>query len=273
MKKKSAVVTTTAVSLGLATILTISAVAPSYAKSHKTTGSAFSSSSTAAPTASGSSTRVAPATVSVNFTVTNVPAAYTDAATAAKHLLFKVVPLAADATSAPATPPAPAFGAKGPKGAPDNDGDGPGANGGAWTPSTTSTTAPTTGSTSAPTTSSTAAPTFGDNDGDGPGLGDGDGHGRGHGHGRGGFGPEGKFSNLTLSNGTLTGTITVPAGRTAGVQKVGVYPYFAADSANNVAAKSGTPVMLTITTVADATTGALTASVTASTGNVSLSLG
>jgi hypothetical protein len=31
--------------------------------------------------------------------------------------------------------------------------------------------------------------------------------------------------------------------------------------------------MLTITTVADATTGALTASVTASTGNVSLSLG
>jgi hypothetical protein len=238
MKKKSVVVTTTAVSLGLATILTVSAVAPSYAKSHKTTGSAFSSSSTAAPTASDSSAKVAPATVSVNFTVTNVPTSYTDAATAAKHLLFKVVPLAADATSAPATPPAPAFGAKGAKGAPDNDGDGPGRFGG------------------------------------------GDGHGRGHGHGKGGFGP-GKggfgpgtmFSNLTLSNGTLSGTITIPAGRTAGVQKIGVYPYFAADSANNVAAKSGTPVMLTITTVADTSTGALSASVTASSANITLSLG
>ena len=272
MKKKSVVVTTTAVSLGLATILTVSAVAPSYAKSHKTTGSAFSSSSTAAPTASDSSAKVAPATVSVNFTVTNVPTSYTDAATAAKHLLFKVVPLAADATSAPATPPAPAFGAKGAKGAPDNDGDGPGANGGAWTPSTSTTSAPTAGSTAAPTISSTAAPTFGDNDGDGPGR-FGGGHGRGHGHGKGGFGPGTMFSNLTLSNGTLTGTITIPAGRTAGVQKVGVYPYFAADSANNVAAKSGTPVMLTITTVADATTGALSASVTASSANITLSLG
>jgi hypothetical protein len=238
MKKKSVVVTTTAVSLGLATILTVSAVAPSYAKSHKTTGSTFSSSSTAAPTASYSSAKFAPATVSVNFTVTNVPTSYTDTATAAKHLLFKVVPLAADATSAPATPPAPAFGAKGAKGAPDNDGDGPGRFGG------------------------------------------GDGHGRGHGHGKGGFGP-GKggfgpgtmFSNLTLSNGTLSGTITIPAGRTAGVQKIGVYPYFAADSANNVAAKSGTPVMLTITTVADASTGALSASVTASSANITLSLG
>jgi hypothetical protein len=238
MKKKSVVVTTTAVSLGLATILTVSAVAPSYAKSHKTTGSAFSSSSTAAPTASDSSAKVAPATVSVNFTVTNVPTSYTDAATAAKHLLFKVVPLAADATSAPATPPAPAFGAKGAKGAPDNDGDGPGRFGG------------------------------------------GDGHGRGHGHGKGrfgpgkgGFGPGTMFSNLTLSNGTLSGTITIPAGRTAGVQKIGVYPYFAADSANNVAAKSGTPVMLTITTVADTSTGALSASVTASSANITLSLG
>ena len=272
MKKKSVVVTTTAVSLGLATILTISAVAPSYAKTHKSTGSAFSSSSTAAPTASDGATKVAPATVSVNFTVTNVPTSYTDAATAAKHLLFKVVPLAADATSAPATPPAPAFGARGAKGAPDNDGDGPGANGGAWTPSTSTTPAPSTSSTAAPTTSSTAAPTFGDNDGDGPGA-PGNGHGRGRGHGKGGFGPGNMFSNLTLSNGTLTGTITIPAGHTAGVQKVGVYPYFAADSATNVAAKSGTPVMLTITTVADATTGALSASVTASSADITLSLG
>jgi len=263
MKKKSVVVTTTAVSLGLATILTVGAVAPSYAKTLKATGNAFSSSSTAAPTASGKSTKVAPATVSVNFTVTNVPTSYTDAATAAKHLLFKVVPLAADATSAPATPPAPAFGAKGAKGAPDNDGDGPGANGGAWTPSTSTT--------AAPTTSTTAAPTFGDNDGDGPGA-NGFGEGRGRGHGKGGFGFDKQFSNLTLSNGTLTGTITIPAGRTAGVQKIGVYPYFAADSANNVAAKSGTPVMLTITTVADATTGALSASVTASSANITLSL-
>lgn len=267
MKKSVALVTTTAVSLGLATILTVSAVAPSFAATHKTTGSAFSSSSTASGTNNGS-TKVAPATVSVNFTVTNVPSAYTTAAAAAKNLLFKVVPLASDATSAPATAPVPSFGAKG---APDNDGDGPG-HGGAWTPSGTSTTAPTTGTTPAPTTSRTAAPTFGgDNDGDGPAAGKG--KGRGHGHGPAGFGPGASYTNLVLSNGTLTGTITVPAGRTAGVQKLGVYPFFAADAANNVAAKTGTPVMLTITTVADATTGALTASVTGSSSSLAFSIG
>ena len=253
--KKHIAVTTTAVSLGVATLLTMSAVAPAMAKSHTASGNSFTTSTTkkaaSGTTTSGSNAPTAPKFATVNFTVTGVPSAYADAATAAKHLVFKVVPLAADATSAPATPPVPPFG-KGPKG--DNDGDGPGvANGaaGAWAPSATGTTTP------AP--SATGAPSFGagDNDGDGPAAGMGMRMGRGHGpmgHGKGmglGHGPQ--ITNLVLSNGTLTGTISVPAGRTAGVEKFAVYPTVVADSANNIAAKTGTPVLLTVTTAADGT--------------------
>jgi hypothetical protein len=229
--KKHIAVNTTAVSLGVATLLTVSAIAPAMAKSHTTSGSSFSSSSLKSATTTGTATpaptAAAPKFATVNFTVTGVPSAYTDAATAAKHLVFKVVPLAADATSAPATPPVPPFG-KGGKGAPAG--------------------APT-GAPAAPT-SATGAPSFGgDNDGDGPGAGFG--HG---GKGRGpGFGHGPQITNLVLSNGTLTGTISVPAGRTAGVEKFAVYPTVVADSANNVAAKTGTPVLLTVTTAADGT--------------------
>jgi hypothetical protein len=244
------------------------------AKSQSNPGSSFSTSNVKKATTTGTATPAPTAAAhkfaTVNFTVTGVPSAYTDAATAAKHLVFKVVPLAADATSAPATPPVPPFG-KGGKGAPagapsgapsfggDNDGDGPGAGighgkghgpkgnsgGGAWTPSGT-TPAP-----SATGTPAAGAPGFGggDNDGDGPGAGFG--HG---GKGRGpGFGHGPQITNLVLSNGTLTGTISVPAGRTAGVEKFAVYPTVVADSANNVAAKTGTPVLLTVTTAADGT--------------------
>ena len=281
--KKHIAVTTTAVSLGVATLLTISSMAPAMAKTHNTSGSSFSSSSSrtgANGTPTPGATPVAPKFTTVNFTVTGVPAAYTDAATAASHIVFKVVPVAADATSAPATPPVPAFG-KGGKG--DHDGDGPGAGAsGGWTPpaasgsSSSSTATPAPAPTGAPTfgAPTAGAPTFGtpDNDGDGPAAGAGAGFGKGHGghgdHGKGrgpGFGPGTAITNLVLTNGTLTGTISVPAGRTAGVQKFAVYPTVVADSANNVAAKTGTPVLLTVTTAADGTaTVAASAAITVS---------
>jgi len=255
--KKQFAVTTTAVSLGVATLLTMSAVAPASAKSHSTSGSSFSSASLKAAstdTATPAATPTAPKFATVNFTVTGVPAAYTDAATAAKHLVFKVVPLAADATSAPATPPVPAFG----KGAPADStagapaagdaagkgcggkGHGPKGQGGdaAW--------APAAGSTAAPAPSTSAAPTTGTPAAGAPNFADGAGH-----KGKGGKGHGPQITNLVLTNGTLTGTISVPAGRTAGVQKFAVYPTVVADSANNVAAKTGTPVLLTVTTAAD----------------------
>jgi hypothetical protein len=274
MNKKSVVFTTTAVSLGLATVLTLSAVAPSMAAtSHKNTKSVSSTAKSAKTGASFSVTQDARKFTTVNFKISNVPSTITDAATAAKLLVVKVVPLATDATSAPATAPVPTFGGSGDARtgapafgnghAPDNDGDGPGANGaGGWTPSG-----------SATTTSTRTAPTFGngqggDNDGDGPAAGFGGPRG-GHGHGGHGFGgPRGmQFSNLTLANGVLSGTIQIPGDEVANVQKWGVYLSIAADSANGIAAQSATPVMVTVTTAAD-----LTATVTATSGDIALAL-
>ena len=277
--KKSVVLTTTAASIGLATVLTLSAVAPSMAKSssHSANNSAAAKTATGTGVAFGA-TQDARKFTSVNFTITNVPSTITDAATAAKLLVVKVAPLAADATAAPATPPVPTFSGKsgdarpdftlgasgdvrgpgfgkgghGPRG--DHDGDGPKGAGaqGAWTPGT----AP------AAPLSGDARPVFGDNDGDGP-------KGPRGGHGpMGGHGPRGpQLTNLSLVNGVLTGTLQLPGAPVAGAQKFAVYLSIAADSSNGIAAQSATPVMVTVTTAAD-----LTPSVTANTGNVTLAI-
>ena len=97
--KKSVALTTTAASIGLATALTLSAVAPSMAKTSSHTNTATSSSAKSA-TGTGLSfgtTADARKFTSVNFTITNVPSTITDAATVAKLLVVKVAPLAADA--------------------------------------------------------------------------------------------------------------------------------------------------------------------------------
>ncbi|MDE2409789.1 MAG: hypothetical protein KGL72_05725, partial [Actinomycetales bacterium] len=184
--------------------------------------------------------------------------------TAAKLLVVKVVPLAADATSAPATPPVPTFGSGDVRfgsgdvrghHAPDNDGDGPGANGaGGWTPGSTS-------------DARATAPNFsGTGDARGNHFG---GPRGGHGHGGHGFGgPRGmQLSNLSLANGVLTGTIQIPGDEVANVQKWGVYLSIAANSASGIAAQSATPVMVTVTTAAD-----LTPTVTATSGEIALVL-
>lgn len=251
--KKSVLVTTTAATLGLATVLTFAAVSPSMAKTAKHTTTAVSATAKTKVGNGSFDARVAPKTASLSFTVSNVPAAYASAAALGKQLVVRVVPLASTATSAPATPPVPAFGgpnfgSKDARG--DNDGDGPAFNPGA---------APT-----APTTSGTAttAPSFGsgdvrgDNDGDGPGFGPGGNGGPafgGHGHGgpRGGHGGPG-FENfqstLTLTGNTLTGTIQIPAERAAGVQNWAIYISVAADSTTGLAAQTGTPVFVVATT-------------------------
>jgi hypothetical protein len=76
-----------------------------------------------------------------------------------------------------------------------------------------------------------------------------------------------QLSNLTLSNGTLTGTITLLGGEAAGTQKLGVYLSVAASSANGIAAQNATPVMVTVTTAAD-----LTPTVTATSAPITLAL-
>ena len=107
----SKLIRTTAVSLGLATILTFTAVAPSFASTHKS-GKDHSSIKAESKGKSHSKVKHAPSSdhsavvsVSVPFTVTNVPVNYADAQTLAHKLVFKVVKLAADATEAPATAP------------------------------------------------------------------------------------------------------------------------------------------------------------------------
>jgi len=269
--KKSVVFATTAATIGLATVLTLTAVVPSEAKtlnrSHVTKSASVKHSSVR--TKSGISFGAQQADrqfTTVNFTVNNVPSTITDAATAAKLLVVKVVPLAADATSAPATAPlptapsasngAPSFGGHKGHGHGHNDGAAGGA-GGSWSPTGT------TGST---------APSAPDNDGDGPQAGSApagaptgaptgapafDGH-KGHGM---------QLSNLSLVNGVLTGTIQIPGDETANVENWGIYLSIAADSTNGIVAQTGTPVMVTVTTAAD-----LSATVTATTGDVVLTL-
>ena len=271
--KKSVVFTTTAATLGLATVLTLTAVVPSEAKVRhvsttksasakaRTSGASFRIKS-ASTTGSSSTTEAQRQFTTVNFTVNNVPSTITDAATAAKLLVVKVVPLASTATSAPATAPAPTFGAgngghHGRGGHGDGDGDGGKGGNGGWTPSGT------TSSTPAPTTGSTTAPAAPDNDGDGPAAGTAPAGAPafgGHGHGM-------QISNLTLTNGVLTGTIQIPGDEVANVQNWGIYLSIAADSTNGIAAQTGTPVMVTVTTAAD-----LSASVTATTGDIVLNL-
>lgn len=230
--KKSTVISASAATIGLATILTFAAVAPSEAKSLKqhAAGKSYS-----APQKLGhgkhdrGQQEAARQFTSVNFTVSNIPATITDANEAAKLLVVKVAPLAADATAAPETAPVP------PKGhGPRFDGTNPPA------PEQT-----------APT------PPAGDS---GKKLGFE--KGRMHGHG-----PKMMLSNLVLSNGVLTGTIELPGAPVAGVQNFGVYLSIAADSANGIVAQNATPVMVTVTTAAD-----LSVSVTATTGDVAISL-
>lgn len=91
---KSIAFKTTAVTLGLATVITLGAVTPSLAKGDKGSAS-FSVSSNSAV-----------ASTPLAFSLTNIPAIYTDAKSIAKQLVIKVVELPADATVAPATPPA-----------------------------------------------------------------------------------------------------------------------------------------------------------------------
>lgn len=110
---KSIAFKTTAVTLGLATIITLGAVSPSLAKGGDNRGSASISAN------DDSALRSAP----LAFSVTNVPAIYTDAKSVGKQLVFKVVELAADATTAPATPPVTANSGKG-KGKEKGKGDG-----------------------------------------------------------------------------------------------------------------------------------------------------
>ena len=57
------------------------------------------------PTMQGNESNVAVQTADLAFTVTGVPAIITDPAQIAGNIVFKVVPLPADATSAPTTPP------------------------------------------------------------------------------------------------------------------------------------------------------------------------
>lgn len=110
---KSIAFKTTAVTLGLATVITLGAVSPSLAKGGDNRGSASISAN------DDSALRSAP----LAFSVTNVPAIYTDAKSVGKQLVFKVVELAADATTAPATPPVTANSGKG-KGKEKGKGDG-----------------------------------------------------------------------------------------------------------------------------------------------------
>ena len=112
--KKSVEFTTTVATIGLATVLALSAVAPSQAATtHKSAASGSTSVKSAKGVKShksGSGTKTAKDNrqfTSVNFTVNNVPSSITDANTAAQLLVAKVVPLAADATSAPDTAPLP----------------------------------------------------------------------------------------------------------------------------------------------------------------------
>ena len=260
--KKSVLFTTTAATLGLATVLTFAAVSPSMAKSSKHSNAGANSATVKTggtsfgPGAVSGDVHVAPKTTALTITLTNVPSVYTDAAALGKKLIVKVVPLAADATSAPATAPVPTFGGKPesgdvrpapPAGAPafgkghgkhgqaDHDGDFV-VNTGDVRP------APPVGA-PAPGT----APTFGapDNDGDGPGFGGGKHHG---GPGRGGFGPFGQASTFTLSGNTLTGQIQIPAAPVAGTQNFAVYISIAADGSTGLAAQSGTPVFVVATT-------------------------
>ena len=96
--KKSVLFTTAAATVGLATVLTIGAIAPASAK-----GNHFGNDGSGVVRISDDSSTVAGA--SIAFSVTNVPANYTNVQDIAPQLVFKVVPLAADATSAPATAP------------------------------------------------------------------------------------------------------------------------------------------------------------------------
>jgi hypothetical protein len=268
--KKSVAFTTTVATIGLATVLTLSAVAPSQAATtHKSAASKSASvkSAKSLKAHKSGSGKKAPKVAndnrqftSVNFTVNNVPSTITDANVAAQLLVAKVVPLAADATSAPETAPLPTAPAAS-NGAPSfGDGKGHHGKGGKHADSLPAGTAPADPSVT-PDPTNTAAPSFGDNDGDGPKAGfDGGqgGHGRGHGM---------KFSNLSLVNGVLTGTIEIPGDETANVQNWGIYLSIAADSANGIVAQSSTPVMVTVTTASD-----LTATVTATTGDVVITL-
>ena len=121
--KKSVLFTTTAVTVGLATVLTMGAIAPANAKgseSGKGSGSAFSASSSSSKVEDhGSSSKLSAA---VDFTVTGVPANYTTVQEIASQLVFKIVPLPADATSAPAAAPAASSGKS--KGKSDSKGSG-----------------------------------------------------------------------------------------------------------------------------------------------------
>ena len=261
--KKSVLFTTTAATLGLATVLTFAAVSPSMAKSSKHSNNGSNSATVKSagasfgPGAVSGDVHVAPKTTALTITLTNVPSVYTDAAALGKKLIVKVVLLAADATSAPATAPVPTFGGKPesgdvrpapPAGAPAfGKGHGPHGRGdhdGKFNLSSGDVRpAPPVGAPAPGGAPSFVTP---DNDGDGPGFGGK--HDGGPGHGRGGFGPFGQASTFTLSGNTLTGQIQIPAAPVAGTQNFAVYISIAADGTTGLAAQSGTPVFVVATT-------------------------
>jgi len=124
--KKSVLFSTTAVTVGLATVLTMGAISPASAKgegSGKGSDSSFSATATTGTAKvedSGSSSKLSAA---VDFSVTGVPANYTSVQDLASQLVFKIVALPADATTAPATAPA-STGKSSGKGKSDNKGSG-----------------------------------------------------------------------------------------------------------------------------------------------------
>lgn len=99
---KKLIAKSVAVTAGLATVISLAAVSPSLAKGGHGRGGDSHSNSQQFSANDNSNVN----TAALNFTVTNVPAIYSDAAQLGKVVLFKIVPLAADATEAPATPPA-----------------------------------------------------------------------------------------------------------------------------------------------------------------------
>lgn len=195
--KKSVLFSTTAVTVGLATVLTMGAISPASAKgegSGKGSDSSFSATATTGTAKvedSGSSSKLSAA---VDFSVTGVPANYTSVQDLASQLVFKIVALPADATTAPATAPA-STGKSSGKGKSDNKGSGKDLSKNLFKENTT----------------------------------------------------------LALSAGTLTGKLQLRASKTAGVANYGVYPMIAADARTGLAAQSGTPVFVVVTTAADGT--------------------
>jgi hypothetical protein len=105
-----------AATLGVVTVLSLSvASTPAFAKGNEKSSKSQSlvqevrkggkALKLGAPVEQGNDHSASVKTADLAFTITNVPSAITNPRQIANKVVFKVVPLAADATSAPATPP------------------------------------------------------------------------------------------------------------------------------------------------------------------------